>query len=73
MSDVQEPAPPAAPDEEGTPISTEQPNGVLIVRQKNDQGGIATDTVPLGDVEPTEVQTIIELGLAGWRQKLGLK
>jgi ACT domain-containing protein len=50
----------------------EQPNGVLIVRIEDEEGNISTDTVPLGNVKATEVQTIIELGLSNWRAKLGL-
>jgi hypothetical protein len=66
-----------APTQEEAPSTPEvegdaPPNAVLIVRVEDEQGNVSTDAVPLGDVKPTEVQTIIELGLANWRAKLGL-
>lgn len=51
----------------------ETPNGVLIVRTQDDDGNIGTNTVPLGDVTILEVQTVLELGLASWRKKIGLE
>lgn len=62
--------PEEAPAPEGE--AQEQPNGVLIVRVEEENGAVNTDTVPLGDVKPTEVQTVIELGLGVWRKKVGL-
>ena len=47
------------------------PNAVLILRIE-DEEGIKTDVVPLGDVKATEVATILELGMRSWRAKIGL-
>lgn len=66
-SATQKPAPSPA---EAT-VEDATPNGVLIVKTTDEEGNIGTNTVPLGNVIATEVQTIIELGLKGWRQKLG--
>jgi hypothetical protein len=66
----------AAKQKDPTPAeeapAEEQPNAVLIVRSRDEDGNVGTNVAILGDVQPTEVQTIIELGLAGWRQGLGL-
>jgi hypothetical protein len=50
----------------------QQANGVLIVRIDQEDGGIKTDVIPVGDARATEVSTLIELGLAAWRAKIGL-
>lgn len=57
---------PAAP--EGT-----QPDGVLVVKTKDDAGGINVDAVPVGNIEPTEVLTLLELGIDAFRAKVGLR
>lgn len=52
--------------------SDEQPvSAVIVVRNKDEQGNISTDIV-LQNVEPDMVQTLLEIGLAGWRAKIGL-
>lgn len=45
---------------------------VVVIVQRGEDGAISTDVVPQGDVRPTEVDTILELGRNGWRQKIGL-
>lgn len=45
--------------------------GVLVIKTKDD-GAIKTDVQIVGEVEPTEVQTLLELGVLSWRQKIGL-
>lgn len=62
MSDENIPAP-----AEDTPL-----NGVIIVREEDGEGGVHTKIVLSGDVKPTEVETIIKLGLKGWHQQIGL-
>jgi len=56
---------------EETP-DAEQPNAVLVVKIQDEDGSISTDVIPTGNVQATEVQTLIELGLVAWRQKIGL-
>lgn len=48
------------------------PPGVLVVKQKDEQGNIAVDAVPVGGLEPTEVLTLLEMGYAAFRAKVGL-
>ncbi len=47
-------------------------DAVIIVKRLNDDGTIATDVLTNGSVLATEVQTLIEMGLKAWRQKIGL-
>lgn len=47
-------------------------NAVVIIKNTDDKGNIGTEVVSQGDVLATEVQTLIELGLASWRVKIGL-
>ena len=54
------------------PAADKQPDGVLILKKPSADGGIDTQAVPLGDVQATEVQTLIELGLQSWRKSIGL-
>ena len=58
------------PEADVTGKEDEQPNAVLIVKI-TDENGVRTEVQPLGDVQPTEVQTLIELGLQSWRAKIG--
>lgn len=65
----------AAPTgEEATvePPTSEQPDAVLILKKIDSDGSINTQAVPLGNVQATEVQTLIELGLQSWRKSIGL-
>lgn len=48
------------------------PDAVIIMKTVGPDGSINTDVAPLGDVQATEVQTLIELGLQSWRKKIGL-
>lgn len=71
------PAEPTVPDIGPLPEDDPDPpaahtDGVLIVKVTNENGDISTDVVPLGDVRLTEVQTLLELGRAKWRAKIGL-
>lgn len=50
----------------------EVPPGVMIVKQKDEQGNIAVDAVPVGGVELTEVLTLLEMAQSAFRQKVGL-
>lgn len=66
---------PSAPEfgdpDQDAGVAEQPPNAVLIVRVEDDQG-IHTEVVTLGDVKATEVATIIELGMRSWRAKIGL-
>lgn len=47
-------------------------NGVVVIRREEDNGDITTDVQIIGDVKPTEVQTVLELAVPAWRAKIGL-
>jgi hypothetical protein len=64
-----------APEENGDvpEAQTETtPNAVLIQRNTDADGNIGVVVQTLGDVKLTEVQTVIELGLARFREQVGL-
>lgn len=71
---AQKEAPEVEPEPtEGTASAEpEQPDAVLILKKQNADGGIDTQAVPLGNVQATEVATLIELGLQSWRKAIGL-
>jgi hypothetical protein len=50
----------------------EQPDAIVITKIATEDGGVTTDVTAIGGVQVTEVQTLIELGLARWRAKIGL-
>jgi hypothetical protein len=56
---------------EGTE-TPKDPDAVVIVKITDDRGNVSTAVQTLGDLQATEVQTIIEIGLKGWRDQLGL-
>lgn len=58
--------------DEGEGKAEETPPGVLVIKQKNEQGDIGVDAIPVGGVEPTEVLTLLEMGIAAFRGKVGL-
>ena len=47
-------------------------NAVVVVKTTDDEGNIGTEVVMNGNVLPTEVQTLLELAVKGWRQRIGL-
>lgn len=57
---------------EDAPEGDAPPDGVLVLVERQENGGITTDAQPLGDVRIAEVETILELGRQGWRSKIGL-
>lgn len=68
------PAPPAStgdtspgPDDQAEPV-----DGVLVRVVRKEDGAVGTEVTPLGDVRVTELVTILELGLKGLRERLGL-
>lgn len=49
------------------------PNGVLVIKTVDPEtGNIRVNAEPLGDVLATEVQTLLELSVGAWRQRIGL-
>lgn len=50
----------------------EQPDGVLVHRIDDGQGGFRTQVQVVGDVRITEIETILKVGLRGFRADLGL-
>lgn len=50
----------------------ESHDGVFVVKVVDEQGNIGIDAQPVGNVQPTEVLTILELAQASFRAKIGL-
>lgn len=48
------------------------PAAVIVVKTTDDEGNIHAEVVMQGDVQATEVQTILELAVRRWRQRIGL-
>lgn len=69
---VEPDAPVEVPAEEGKAADVGIPDGVLIVKNVDEQGNLSVNVVPTGNVQITEVQTIIEVGLRFFREQLGL-
>ena len=62
-----------APDIETSPEQPQElPDGVLVVKAVQENGDIVIDAVPVGNVQATEVLTILELAQANFRAKIGL-
>lgn len=60
----------ALPDIEAPP--EEQMSAVIVLKVTKEDGSIVPEVMTQGDVQPTEVQTLMEVGLMRWRQSLGL-
>lgn len=45
---------------------------VVVVKNTDESGNITVSVVPHGGVLATEVQTLLELALPSWREKIGL-
>lgn len=57
---------------EQTPeVSEPEIDGVLVLK-RIDGDSITTEVQALGSVQPTEVQTLLELGVQRWRRQIGL-
>lgn len=54
------------------PVETEPLNAVVVVKTVDDEGNIGTEVVMNGNIQATEVQTLLELAVKGWRQRIGL-
>jgi hypothetical protein len=68
---VEAPAPEVIEPE--APAPAEEPlNAVIIVKEVNPDGSIATKVALNGDVNALEAQTLIEFGLKAWRDQVGL-
>jgi hypothetical protein len=48
------------------------PDAVVVTKTVDEAGNITVDVSPLGNIQATEIQTILELGVARWRQMIGL-
>lgn len=58
--------------EEGKDAAQETPNGVLVTKIVDADGRLSTSLQVLGDVQITEAQFLLELGIKEFRQALGL-
>jgi hypothetical protein len=63
---------PDEPPKADVKVDEEAPDAVLVVKSTDEDGTISVDVVALGKVMPTEVQTLLELGVGKWRQQIGL-
>lgn len=68
---------PRKPVEPETPEQTDEDapqelDAVVVTKVKDAEGNITTEVSLLGDVLATEVQTLLELGIKGWRKANGL-
>jgi hypothetical protein len=62
------PAPPELSED-----STEVLNGVFVIKRTSEQTGeISTEVMLNGAIQPTEVQTLLELAVKSWRRQIGL-
>jgi hypothetical protein len=52
---------------ESTPL-----DGVFVTKVVDEHGNIGTDVMINGTVQATEVQTLLELAVRGWRKRIGL-
>lgn len=50
----------------------EPPDAVVVVKHRQEDGSVQTAIQVLGNVEVTEVQTLLELAVRGWREQIGL-
>lgn len=50
----------------------EELDAVVVVKEKRPDGGINTKVLLNGSIEATEVQTLLELAVLGWRDQIGL-
>lgn len=62
------------PDEEIEVTQESAPplNAVIVIKTVDDDGTIRVDPIVQGNVQATEVQTLLELGVQRWRQRIGL-
>lgn len=73
-----EDAKPAAPEVEDAPQDVQAPDpdpvldGVFIVKNTDESGTISVTVHTNGHVLATEVQTLLEMALPAWREKIGL-
>lgn len=64
------PAEEAAP--ETTEVQAETPlTGVLVAINRSENGDVSLNVQGVGDVRPTEFETVLANGLEEWRQSLG--
>jgi len=67
------PAGPGIPDAPQDIPEPEAPlDAVVVVKSVDDNGTISTDVVINGNVQATEVATLLEMALPSWRKKIGL-
>ena len=65
--------PPEDPTPPETPQVAEDPlPAVIVARVTTDDGGLDTKVIINGDVRPTEVETLLKMGLQGWQRQIGV-
>ncbi len=63
----------AAKSEPEAPKQDEKPvDGVFVVKGKDDNGSLRTQIVLNGDLQVTEVQTLLEVAIRDFRAEIGL-
>lgn len=53
-------------------VSEEDFDAVIVVKEISPDGAINTKVLTNGNVQATEVQTLLELAVLGWRDQIGL-
>ena len=66
------PEPQSAVEDVPPPPEPDPVDAVIVVKKLGPQGDIQTEVILNGKVQATEVQTLLELGLRGWRKQIGL-
>ncbi len=61
--------PPPMPQGEG---GDQMPDAVLVIKSIGQDGTLNVDVQTVGSVQVTEVQTLLELGLGSFRNRIGL-
>lgn len=67
-----EPEQPASDDAPEIEVSEPQKPPTVHILVKRDEGRIAVEVFATGDVRPTEIETIIRLGLNKWQADAGI-
>lgn len=62
----------AAEAAEAAASPEQNPNGVFIEKVVGEGGNVQVNVAPIGNVQITEVQTLVEIGLRTFRDQIGL-
>lgn len=64
---------PEQPAEDAGKTDDDAPlDAVIVVKTVNEDGSLGVNVIPNGNVQVTEVQTLLEFGLKSFREQIGL-